>query len=615
MRKQNTFFGLLAAIVVFSAPSRAQNQIKKNVFEMSEQLESRIESRVKNLLGAEARVVVGVFIKEKRAPASTDFSSSNPWQVVGPYSVPTSLAFEGSGESARVDFERMEIKVQIEKAYAAKFQKEVESVVNDTVRGLRASVQVLANLEPLPPVTRNPASESLLENYRHLLPVVAAVIVLMGFLVVGLMLRSAATQVTEGFKQLKAATSVSLPQAPSIKVIDGESADSATNSKKSLPPPPAGRSADARKNIQIIEGALGESPLVFMRSLSQEPQDLLGLKFLITKISTESKAKLRDLLGAEMITKIQDYQAGEDVVSFDAMGWLQQLAEKLEMRKLAGGTVIEEALSGDDALSLSGAGADEMIRIAEELNSPAAWRLAVDFLPLEAVQEKMKSLSEDTWLQVLKSSEQNNPEDIKGALQEIQSKLGTPAAKGAGGLDKKTAVQRKNFFSQKLLPVLVDAVLSRPFGEDDEFLNRLVEQAPDFGAEMRERIWTPSRLVDIEDADLKELFLKLDNEQKSILIHVLPAQHKDRLVSFLPEGNGKRIVTDTVSRLASAADAETHREKHQSLAREFLDFLRARAQDGKLKMRKPVLDNVTPLQAKVDAQTPTSEEEIDREAS
>jgi hypothetical protein len=338
-----------------------------------------------------------------------------------------------------------------------------------------------------------------------------------------------------------------------------------------------------------------ESPLLFVRSVTDDPADLMGLKFLVSKFSNEARAKLKELMGVERLLKASSFEAGDSVLGFNAAGWLQQLIEKIELKKLAGGTVIEEALSNDESLLLSNASQDKLLEAALKVNTPAAWRVVTDFLPMEFLKKRVRDFDRQMWTNVIKGSLVADVGEVNQAAKAVIDIVRMSVSENV--VLFKAQRERDEHFSKRLLPPLIDTILGQELGEDDEFIGFIVAETPEFARVIRETVWTPSRLADLSDDSLKAVFLGIDNENKSYLVFAFPETVSKRLESFLPEGNAKKIVLDAVNRLRSTGD-QALKDRARSLAREFMDHLRVGVLRGSIQLKEGALDAPAPINAK-----------------
>jgi hypothetical protein len=305
----------------------------------------------------------------------------------------------------------------------------------------------------------------------------------------------------------------------------------------------------------------------------------VGLKFLVSRFSDSARLQLKKLMGEARLGQVASFVTP---THFDAASWMQSLIEKIELKKLAGAGPLEKALSSDDFLRLSGVAPHKLLKAALDLDTPQSWRVALDLVPAELMQSHLKAADSQKWLAVIKGAKSDASEDLSLGAKRL---LGAIEALGAhDGEQTRLDAEREHYFKQRLLPSLVDAVSRQNFGQDEEFLDLVVREAPEFESLVRSEVWTCSRLHGIEEASLRSSFLALDHDRKASLIVAFPEDHAKRLESFIPEGNIKKIVLDRVSRL-KASDDVVVREQARALARQFLNWLREEALQGRILLK------------------------------
>jgi|GEM_PF-1061553 len=615
---------ILVLVAAFSMPSVsfAQAPVKGEVLEMTELSERRIRQSIQDYLGPESRAVVSVYYKEKGSiapspvPTTTTeqvIGNSN-WMISGPYA-PENPEQASATSGISIEMESVEVSIQVEKIVDAKGRAEIEKLAKEILRGVPVKVSVQSSLSPPVAQTvkerkdgedaaRKPASvndvvdgalEKFTKRYGPFAPLAASLLLFLGVLIVAMMLRSSAKEISEGLKSMRPAVSNSGSQTISLN-SPASGTSQIENKGPALPGGDARRPAlpaatamggEVRKNLQFIETYLMETPLLFVRSVTDDPSDLMGLKFLVSKFSPEARTKLKELIGVERLLKASSYQAGEEVVGFNAGGWLQQLIEKIELKKLAGGTVIEEALSNDESLLLSNAAKDKLLEAALMVNTPAAWRVVTDFVSSDFLKARGRDFDRQMWSNVIKGSLVADSKQVHEAARQIIEIVRFSVSENT--VLFKAQRERDEHFTKQLLPSLIDTILMQELGEDDEFIGFIVQETPEFAKTIRSTVWTPSRLNELSDDSLKSIFMGLDTEKKSYLLFAFPADHAKRFEGYLPEGNGKKIVMDAVARLKTTAD-QPLKDRSRALAREFLDYLRVEVMRGKMQLKEGALE-------------------------
>lgn len=594
---------ILRVLFLVGVSAHAESVVRKDILEMTEQAERRIRQHLVDFMGPEERALVSVVINEKKSDPATDSTPdasadrNNPWVLSGDY-LPASIE---SGFNQERDFivDSADVSIQFERALDPLRQKEVEAIAGRVLKGIRTKVVINASLDPsVKGGNRAPASlsgPSFLDRFLKLLtsfmPIASAALVLLGLLAVGYMLKRSAEEIANGVKSIRpaqpkaGALGLSGPSPEDLKRLEDKNTGKgeASHEGHRQGPPSVMSGIELRKNLQAIERYLAESPLLFVRSVQDDATDLMGLKFLVSKVSDVAKQRMKNLMGVERILKASTFVAGEEVVGFDARGWVQELIEKIEIRKLAGGSVVEESLSAEESLLLQSAPQRDLFNVAIRLNSPSAWRVATDFMSSDFLRKNAGVLDESMWRLMVRGSGISDSNEVRSAARALIERVRVSVSENA--VLSKSKKEGEDHFKRRILPSLVDSILMKELGDDDRFVEDLVSDAPDFGEILRQKVWTPSRLNQVADVDLKALFNRLDsNEKKAYLIFAMPAPHGARLQAFLPEGNSKKIVLDMVQRLNGTVDEEK-RNQMRALAREFLDYLRAQSVSGQLRLQ------------------------------
>jgi hypothetical protein len=588
--------------------SKGGTSIRPDVLEMSELAERRIRQSVVDLLGPESRAVVNVHIKSNfSVPTLTvkDVLDSGSL-LMSNYLPPLQPDPEEVLEKGSIQISGAEVRIRLERYVDEALRQDVEEIAKNILKGIDTSVSVEASLQdPVALANRNsadrsPASvsedtslEGLLNRFSALIPVLVGLLVLAGFMAISASVKNSAREIGEGLRSIKPASGAGSGgtltlSAPDPKALpQGDSASS--EGPRVLPATAPISGVEVKRNLEFIEKYIFDTPLLFARSIENDPEDLLGLKFIVAKVSLEAKRKLREIVGIEKILRATSYSLEKEVVGFNAGGWIQRLIERVEMKKLAGGSVVEESLSSEEALLLSGAPKERLFEVARTINSPEAWRVATDFLSSDFLKERSKDIDPLTWKNLVKSSLISDEGPVKQAAQAIISKIGIAVSENV--VMAKTRRESHELFVNRILPGLSESICSMEFGDDDSFVSEIIEEAPEHAASLTQFVWTSSKFDLFEDSILAGLFERLDNERKSYLLVILPEKHAKRFEGFLPGGNARKIVLDYASKLRANLD-EKRKELMRSFAREFLDYLRNQVKVGALALKEGALSGV-----------------------
>ena len=293
------------------------------------------------------------------------------------------------------------------------------------------------------------------------------------------------------------------------------------------------------------------------------------------------------MLGIEKLVKLNSYRAGDEVVGFDVNGWVQHLVERVEVKRLAGGDVIEESVTPDQSALLSNAGEEHLLQAAIELNQPAVWRVVSDFVSSDFLRRGGHGQDDLLWMGLVRGSRVTDPTQVRSAVRDLVEKVRTAASENAIQLREK--IESRAHFSNRILPFLIESVMEREFGDDDRIVGQVVAEMPDFAELIYERIWTPRRLDDVTDAAMKEIFLggSLDNERRAYLLFALPETQARRLEGLMSEGTMKKIVLDMAARLRTTADADK-KASIRNWVREFLEAVRVQSLAGRIELKSNI---------------------------
>ena len=601
----------LLMLVVSSGASAQAPGASQELRDLTDFYERRVRQGVQDFLGPQARAVVNVYIKGQAvAPGEPATSVDQVLQddgratslLVGPY-FPSVSESRASGVAVENEFriEAAEVSIQVDSAMTPEIREQLSAVVKATLREVPATVKVEATLQATTLAAdsnspgRAPASVEasgdawtlFAERFGTFVPLVSALILLLGVFAISSGLRSAAHEISEGIKTVRpvsnptplpaAAIHPALP-SPAERMRSGGDDNAVSKSQA------GGSPFELRRNVQILERYLRESPNLLLRSFGDAPEDILGLSYLISRMSPESNALLKDLLGVDRIAKLSAFRTSGEVIGFDVNGWIQNLVERVELKRLAGGDVIEESMTPDQSALLSNVGQDQLLRAAMRSDEPAVWRVVSEFVSSDFLRREGHTSDDQVWMGLVRGARVTDPSLVKVAVEKLVDELRSAASENAVQLREKN--ESREHFLRKILPMLLDTVVEREFGEDDRIVQHLLAETPDFEELVYERIWTPKRLDIVTDASLKTFLLgpSFDNERRAYLIYALPEAQARRLESLLPDGTMKKIVLDIASRLRTTADRDK-KEGIRNWVRQFLDAVRVEVAEGRLETK------------------------------
>ena len=393
----------------FGGPAWAGDLQPSQRLELTESLERRIRQGTLDLLGPPARAVVSVTWKASdKKPSEVSQTTVEDSLLFSSYLPPPEA---GQPKSPDDDASSAVVRIQVEKSISPEQIVAVENLAKNMLADFQgASVEVKADLpppakdeslatsqDPRSPASETSAAPSALESFasRFGMLTLAASALIAALALMGV-LKSSAHELSLSLRSLASIGSAShaaLPPSPTSLTTSSipPPALKGDTDRGASPPPVAASRLDFRRNLQIIERALEEVPVLFARSVGSSSSDLMGIKFLVAKLDAKSQGRIKELLGVDRILRAGSFRTGEDIVGFDAVGWIQQLAERIETRKLVGGSLLDEVLSKEEFLVLSNASPEAIFGSALKMNSPAVWRVVTEFVSVTSFEPIKRS--------------------------------------------------------------------------------------------------------------------------------------------------------------------------------------------------------------------------------
>jgi hypothetical protein len=439
---------MLLAMAVGALPVRAQVEINTEAEQFRQNVESKIIRMLETYLGARSKVL-----------ASVNFTYPDPTAP----ETPTDASATASTETwltGKLRIESTQVDVRVSETLDDATIQQVQQLITRALQGLNPQVRIekvaFPEALPEPPKTDPKAEEKkteapmdpleqALHKYGALVPLVAALVVGLGLLLASTsasrMVASAASEIAAGIRSMRPTVS-SNPDKPltisSSEPIGGDSAKSG----KTPPVPP--RLREHFRNVAFAKKMIAENPLPFSRALSDSEEDLRGLRWLLTNIADEERRTLQKFISPERLLALSDLPSdGEN--PWDSSAWLQNMVENLVVREIAGGSLVEKSLRSEQSLRISTADPQALFKIVTELNEPAVWRVALEFLPKERVIGALKRSDTQLWQTLFAGSSLDEATLRKGAEQIIE-RLGDASTTNA-----RSSEEKKRFYSNILL--------------------------------------------------------------------------------------------------------------------------------------------------------------------
>ncbi len=584
MRKFMNERRLLTAMsfVLIGMSAFAQVQVDPRFIDLNERLEKKVSQIASGFLGNQTQFIVSVDVESVENAEALGSGGAGPqtdWialEYASPGSSPLS-SNTGNANLNMLPIQGVNILIQVSQNLGTERIDALQNLIKTSFTSLNPNVKVEAKLNPPPTL------ETLATKYGSGSAVLGALIITIGMLGLGVLFAKALGNVTEGIKSIRpqigmkddSELSIKLPEMPQGGVGAGLGALGGVPDSPKPVGLPSASYREQQRNLRTIGHYLAESPLLIAKSIGGTTLDLQGVRYLITQLPPPQQLVMKNILGPERLLKAQ----GAPDASQDLGGWLQGLVEKLEVKKLVGNSSIEEQLDSEVALKLCGADTDSMVKACMNFNDPAVWRVAMEFIPADSIRAKLKQADFAVWDQVFKASSSENLNLKTGARRLLDAVEKDGLSQGSA--KSSFAQSNMEIVRDKLLPAAIDNLINKDLGEDDAFLSQLEAQNPELVKEVRKHFWTPSTLNQINDDDLKFAMDRMGKDQKIAVIASMPEDSSQRLMRLIPDGMGKRIITDTVARMRQDTD-KNKIKAYKPVAREFLDYLRKQVEAGNI---------------------------------
>ena len=591
----------LGLFVFLGLTARAQVSINPEAEQFRQNVETKLLRTLETYLGERSKVLVSAhfILPDPNAPEKNldadgkAVASTETWLDLGYVTTPGEPSVTDNSGKLQIASTQVDIRVS-EKLDDAELQQ-IQLLATNSLQGLNPQIRIEKVSFPLPfpkdepkvetkdavkPAAPLDPIEKLLQKYGALVPLVAALVVGLGLLLASTsasrMMANAASEIAAGIRGMRPTVTTN-PDKPINISSSGLGGEDLSKASKAVPPMPP-RLREHFRNVAFIKKMLSENPLPLARALTDSSDDLRGIRWLLTNLSEDERRTLQKFLSSERLLALSELP-NDGETPWDSSAWLQVTVENLVVREIAGGSAVEKALKADQSFRISSADPDLLFKLVREFNEASTWRVALEFLPKDRVLSALKESDTNLW-QTLFAGSALEPAVLQEGAEKILSRLGTESS----GPASNNADERKRFYSNILLDPAVDSVMAKALGDDDLFLDEISQMAPEFVQLLRKKVWTPRSLDRVSDVSLKDAFSGLSSAQKTALLLAFPGELSDRLQTYLPEGTGRTIVLDQLRRAREKSDG-VEIESATRLAREFLDFMRKQADEGKVTLK------------------------------
>jgi hypothetical protein len=610
-------------------PLQLASLLSPELEQVQKQFESSLQDKIDRVLGKEAEIAVAVLITEKQKVVTPEEGASrSPAATTGRRDLPDSVDYGyleiplpsddpnfaesfDEPENARtrnsaknteqaLEIESMRVSLQVTEDLDPKIIESAQALARETLARFNPEIRVTKYMPiraiPKNEAGRNPASsanptedkgseeekkDSAIEGFKPFLPVLgtvlAALILTLGVIPIARAVKSSAAALAEAFRSMPSSFSSSLNQKNTVNSSGslgggGGKSDDPKDKSGATPPPAPVFLRDYARNTRLIQQVLSEAPLTLIQALRDNEEESSGLKWLIPSMNPTDQETLKRYLGQDRLNRIASSNGDQ---ARDKLVWLQDLVERVLVKRMQGGSEVQKSLSADDMVRLVLAPTALLTQAVRQLATPAAWRILVDILEKQKLEEFLASFPTEEWSVVISASDATQA-DIQGAAQQLFQILSDLEARDSGNQ------KRTEFLRNTLLDPIVHLMMNKPLTEDETFLSNLSRTAPDMLELLKKELWTTRDLFRVPDDFLKQAIMGLSSEQRVSVLFALPDAEYARMEKIIPEGNARTIAISQVRRMKTKNDPSDIKSA-TVIGRQFLDYLRKESERGGFK--------------------------------
>jgi hypothetical protein len=257
---------------------------------------------------------------------------------------------------------------------------------------------------------------------------------------------------------------------------------------------------------------------------------------------------------------------GHDVVEARHR-WLQRFVERVALRRVRGGSMVEAALGAETALQISAISVADIEAWLHDRTDAASWRLAAEFIPQERFSRLLDKMEADRWVMLADAAEASDKDLASAAKDLVDSK------REKNPETAKKAEVRKDYFQRVLVDPLVSALRKKQLSEQEDLLRQFEAAHPDLVDAVAARFWSVRQISRVPAEFLERAFRQLSTEEKVAVIASVPDALAKKFRGWVPEGNVKLIVEDRVSKVKSRGDKKELADVAE-IAQRFVESLR-----------------------------------------
>jgi hypothetical protein len=307
-----------------------------------------------------------------------------------------------------------------------------------------------------------------------------------------------------------------------------------------------------RRNHAAFREALEQKPEILAQELQATPEDADGLRWLLPTLKPEEQESLRKWLGpakTRQLLAMAGTSAGDANDLLEARHrWLQHFVERVALRRVRGGSMVEAAVGAEMALQISAISVQDIETWLQDRTDAGAWRLAAEFIPAERFSRMLDRMEGDRWVMLADAAEASD-KDLAAAAKDLVDSKREKNPEVA-----RKAEVRKDYFTRVLVDPLVAALKKRPLSEQEGLLEQFEASHPDLVEVVSSRFWSVRQVDRVPKDFLEKSFRALGTEEKVAVMASVPDALARKFRAWIPEGNVRLIIEDRVAKIHSRKD-------------------------------------------------------------
>lgn len=314
-----------------------------------------------------------------------------------------------------------------------------------------------------------------------------------------------------------------------------------------------------RQSVESLKRSCKNDPLKVVQSLGDGPEDILGLRWLLSQLNDQERQEMKAFLEESRIRSLS--KNIETPVGFNVLNWAQMLIERIAVRKMENQSQLERALNNEEIAFLYKVPQAPLLSFAKKQRSQKVWKLVLEVVPGETLSRM--DLTNEDWNLIIEG--QALPaEAMKEACQVLKD---SPELQNVDSSEKE-----ENKIQLVIVPNIIASLKLMKIDNERAFLEDLKRTQEQLYSKIKERFWSYSELPLLNQDRLRIAVAGLSNEVLFSVLLVAPEQEREMLKEMIPPGMKRSVVLDLTEKALAKADDQEYKTALR-ISRDFFDDL------------------------------------------